>query len=94
MDKKILVIYVGVATIPIDEIENFVNLLKGKIVPTTFEGEIIFIPTQDSNTRIECINPKYITDVELINEHEKKIKEINIELDKQLKILKDNDKLS
>jgi hypothetical protein len=32
-------------------------------------GEIICIPSEDEPTRIECINPKYITEPELIRQH-------------------------
>ena len=51
--------------------------------------EIIVIPIQSSDTRIECINPKYITDTELIKEHTEMMKKLNIELQYQLNQLKE-----
>jgi hypothetical protein len=42
------------------------------------------------DTRIECINPKYITDEELVKEHTNLMKELNEALHFQLEILKEN----
>jgi len=47
------------------------------------------IPTQSPNTIIKCINPKYITDTELIKEHTEMMKKLNIELQYQLNQLKE-----
>ena len=68
-EKKILVIYVGVAGIRGVDISDYVHKVASKITPTTFEGEVILIPIQSYDTKIECINPKYVTDEELIKEH-------------------------
>ena len=68
-ENKILVMYVGVQGIRMEDIEHFVKSITKKITPETIKGEIIVIPTQSPDTRIECINPKYITDVKLIKEH-------------------------
>lgn len=88
MESKILVIYVGVAGIRSEDIDTFTNRIAKKVIPTTFEGEIIVIPTQSLNTVIDCINPKYITDAELIKEHIEMIKKINEQLQYQLEELK------
>ena len=92
MKNNILVIYVGVAGIRAEDIPEYVNKVAAKITPVTFEGEIIYIPIQSNDTRIECVNPKYITDIELINENRTKIKELNEELKFQIKQLKSNKK--
>jgi len=87
-ENKIIVIYVGVAGIRSEDIDNYVHKVGAKISPTTVQGEIIFIPTQSQDTRIECINPKYITDAELIKEHTAMMNKLQNELQVQLDILK------
>jgi hypothetical protein len=89
MEHKILVVYIGIVGIRSEDIDTFVHKVADKIVPTTFEGEIILIPTQQSDTRIECINPKYITEPELIQEHGKLMKQLQDALLEQLKIIKE-----
>lgn len=88
MENKILVIYVGVAGIRSEDIENFVRKLSKRISPETFQGEIIIIPTQSIDTRIECINPKYITEQELIKEHTEMMKKLQEQLQYQSELLK------
>jgi len=92
MENKILVIYVGVAGIRSEDIRDFVQKVSKKIIPTTFEGEIIIIPTQTPDTKIDCINPKYITDANLINEHTEMMKKLQEALHSQLEILKKENK--
>jgi hypothetical protein len=90
MENKILVIYVGVAGIRSEDIENFVRSLSKRISPETFQGEIIIIPTQSIDTRIECINPKYITESELIQEHTEMMKKLQEQLQYQSELLKNS----
>jgi hypothetical protein len=78
-----------VAAIPIEQVDHFVHDVAGKITPQSFEGEIIIIPTQSFDTKIECINPKYITDEKLIAEHTEKLEKLKKELQTQLDILND-----
>ena len=88
MENKILVIYVGVASIRLEDIDTYINKVMNKIMPQTFEGEIIIIPIQSSDTKIECVNPKYITDAELIIEHTEMMKKLQEALQNQLEQLK------
>jgi len=88
MENKILVIYVGVAGIRSEDIPDFVQKVTKKIMPQTFEGEIVILPIQSPDTRIECINPVYITDAELVKQHTIMIKKLQDELQIQLNILK------
>ncbi len=90
MEHKILVMYIGVAGIRSEDISDYVHRIAEKISPTRFEGEILVIPVQAMNTRIECINPKYITDVELIREHTEQMKILNEEIQNQIIQLKEN----
>jgi hypothetical protein len=64
MEIKILVIYIGIGGIRSEDVDSYMKKVTEKITPRTFEGEIIVLPTQllvAPDTRIECINPKYIT---------------------------------
>jgi hypothetical protein len=88
MENKILVIYVGVAGIRSEDIPDYVHKVATKITPTTFKGEIILLPAQSIDTRIECINPQYITEPELIKEHQEMIKKLQEALQNQLEQLK------
>lgn len=88
MENKILVIYVGVAGVRSEDIDDFVHKVTKKITPSVFEGEIIIIPIQSIDTKIECVNPKYVTDKDLIKEHTEMMKNLNEELQNQLDLLK------
>ena len=70
-----------------EDIRDFVESITKRISPETIKGEIIVIPTQSSDTRIECINPKYITDTDLINEHTEMMKKLKQELQHQMEQL-------
>ena len=90
MENKILVIYVGVAGIRSEDISDYTHKVARKIIPDTFQGEVIILPVQLTDTRVECINPKYITDVELIKEHTDMMKKLQEELRYQAEVLKNN----
>lgn len=90
MENKILVIYIGVAGIRSEDITEYSQKIVSKIIPSIFNGEVIVIPIQSYDTKIECINPKYITDTELINEHTEMMKKLQEELQYQLEQLKEN----
>ena len=90
-DIKILVMYIGVAGIRSEDIPEFVAQVTQKITPKTFEGEIIAIPTQSPDTRIECINPRYITEPKLVQENTKLMEKLKYELQHQLDQLKQDD---
>lgn len=92
MEKCILVLYIGVQGIRSEDIESFTKKVSKKIIPINFNGEIIVIPTHSPDTRIECINPKYVHSSELIEEHESLMNEINSELQYQLQLLKQENK--
>ena len=88
-ENKILVIYVGVQGIRLEDIQYFVESITKRISPETIKGEIIVIPTQSPDTRIECINPTYITDDELIKEHTEMMKELKENLQNQMEQIKE-----
>jgi len=87
---KIYVIYLGIGNTDDEDINTYVKMASEKIIPTNIKGEVIIIPTRTTDTRIECINPKYITDDKLIKEHENLMKQLNNNLEelKEVKTLK------
>ena len=89
-ETKILVIYVGVAGVRAIDIPTVIQEISKKITPETFKGEILIIPQQSLDTRVECINPRYVTDAELIKENTKMITELKLQLQNQLEQLKEN----
>jgi hypothetical protein len=91
-ETKIFALYIGVQGIRSVDIPEVVEKITARIAPETFLGEIIAIPVQSLDTRIECINPKYVTDAELIKEHTEKMKELHEHLQNQMEqIKKEND---
>jgi hypothetical protein len=88
-EKKILVFYIGVAGIRSEDLQDFIQKVSQRITPSTFEGEIIMIPTQSTDTRVECVNPLYITDKELIKKHTDLMQELQLELKHQVAQLKE-----
>jgi hypothetical protein len=87
-EAKILVIYIGVAGIRSEDIADFTRKVATKIIPDTFRGEVIILPVQSLDTRIECINPQYITDADLIKEHTDMMEKLQVALHEQLELLK------
>lgn len=86
----LLVIYIGVSGIRSEDIDTYTKEILNKLSPK-INGQIISIPVQSYDSKIECINPKYITENDLINENTKLIRKLNEELKNQLNILKNND---
>lgn len=94
-DKPIYVAYVGLGNIQDqEEIEKVMKAAYNSIGSMFSEkdGEIIFIPIHGGNSRLECINPKYITDGELIRKHRLLIDELHEHLDSHLKELLENER--
>lgn len=87
-EKKILVAYIGVGNIDNDDVEEYVYKVGKRIIPTSFDGEMIIVPIDENNSRIECINPKYITDEGLIFEHTIIMQELQTRLQHQISELK------
>ncbi len=88
-EKLIIVMYIGVVGIRSEDIPEYVQKVTNRIAPS-FEGELIVIPVQSTDTKIECINPKYITDEELVRQHTDMMKKLQEELQFQADLLKKN----
>jgi allophanate hydrolase subunit 1 len=89
-ENKLLVFYINISNVDRESIEYFVKSVVEKIKPTSFDGEIIAIPIYYGDTRIDCINPKYITEVDLIKENTDMIEELNKNLKLQIELKKLN----
>lgn len=88
MDNLILVYYISINGIRTEDIQRYMEEVSTKISAKSIKvAEIIFIPVQ-GETRIECINPKYITDEELIREHRLKMDILNENLNSNIKSIK------
>lgn len=85
-DKIILVFYIGIADMNEQEVAQYVHRVQQRFFSQEFiqsnNAEIILLPTRETNSRIECINPKYITDAELIKEHHEKLTKMHNEFQK------------
>lgn len=90
METKIFVMYVGVANIDPEDIDEYMRRVASKTSDffKSLNGEVIYLPKQSYDCKVECINPKYITDSELVRKHTEMIKELNDELNYQLNDLK------
>lgn len=79
-NKLILVYYVSIHNIPDDKQHEFLTRINERIsldketIPNFGAG--LIIPTYGEN-RVECINPVYITDSELIKKHERLMSELH-----------------
>lgn len=92
-NNLILVYYVGVLDPKtgqvVENTEEMVRVIANKIAITRSDLDVIFIPTLSYETRIECINPKYITEPELIRKHRLLMNELQENLNYQLEKLKE-----
>lgn len=89
-DYYLLVIYIGVLGIRSEDIADYTNKILSRISPIV-KGQIISIPVNSVDSRIECINPIYITDKELINNNNSLMKELNEHLKHQLDMIKNKE---
>ena len=83
--KLILVYYIDVRHLDNDDVHYFMSrVMKNIRLESSDIGEIIALPVKDVS-KVECINPKYITEPELIREHRLKIDELHEIMDKFIK---------
>jgi len=87
-NKLILVYYINVSSLDMHEIGDYMDKVRNKINIDGFDGHSIFVPVTTHESKIECINPRYITEEKLINEHTSMLKELNKELNHNVEELK------
>lgn len=81
-NKKTLVFYIDVRLVEQDDIPIMINKITKKITPS-YDAEIIFIPVL-GESKVECIDPIYITNSELIKKHERLMAKLHEHLYKEL----------
>lgn len=89
MEKNnlILVFYINCNGIDTDNIGEYISKIAKRLTPNNLGGgEAIFIPISHGETRVDCVNPKYITNEDLIKEHETLMQNLNENLKEQKKI--------
>ena len=69
-NKIILVNYIDIRLVNPKEIGEFINKVKDRIKLNSKKYTQLIIPIY-GESRVECINPLYITDSELIKKHER-----------------------
>lgn len=86
-NEQILVFYIGVKDVDTTKmsIKDYMSIAYNNLCPKTFKGETIFIPCNVSDSRVEMINPIYITDKNLILKHELMMEELNNNIKYQIK---------
>jgi hypothetical protein len=70
--KSIYVVYVGIGNLEDDDIEEIVSKTASKVAPifSDMNCEVIVLPSRLTiDSRIECINPQYITNEALLKKH-------------------------
>lgn len=85
-NQEILVFYISVKNIEPINIADYMRESYETICPKTFKGEVIFLPTNLDESRVEMINPVYITDKNLILKHELMMEELNNNIKNQINL--------
>jgi len=89
-NKLILVYYISVMHLDYEDIPEYMQKIRDKINISDLNGHSIFIPVLTQDSRVECINPKYITEEDLIKEHVFLLKKLNVELQYNVEELNEN----
>ena len=82
--NKTYVLYIGVKNVRSNDIIDYVNNISKIVFPLNVPENttIIKVPTDSTENRLECIDPIYITDIDLINKHNLLLNELNINIKK------------
>lgn len=80
---KTFVLYIGVKNVRSIDIGEYIKNISKIIFPINIpeNSSVIIVPTDSVENRIECIDPLYITDQELINKHNVLLQELNNKLE-------------
>ncbi|MFW6242843.1 MAG: hypothetical protein ACOC2W_01665 [bacterium] len=76
--EELFVVYVGMKSMNPNDRESYLQQIRDDFLKFNSGYNFIFIPCIEKNdTEIVCINPIYITNTQLISEHEEKMSELN-----------------
>ena len=80
--NKTYVLYIGVRNIRSSDIDVYVEKITNKLFPISVpeNSTILVLPTDTTENRLECIDPVYITDENLILKHTALLKELNMNI--------------
>ncbi len=67
-EKTILVYYINVGNMSSEEVSEFLQNISTGLIETEKENNILsyLVPIKDTETRIECINPRLLTEEEYL----------------------------
>lgn len=80
--NKTYVLYIGTKNVRSSDIAEYVEKITKKLLPIPLpeEATILVLPTDTTENRLECIDPLYITDENLIFKHNTLLAELNINI--------------
>jgi len=80
--NKTYVLYIGVRNIRSSDIDIYVEKITNKLFPIAVpeNSTVLVLPTDTTENRIECIDPLYITDENLIFKHNTLLAELNMNI--------------
>lgn len=80
--NKTYVLYIGVRNIRSSDIDQYVEKITEKLFPIAVpeNSTVLVLPTDTTENRLECIDPLYITDENLIFKHNTLLAELNIKI--------------
>ena len=84
-DKLFLVIYLNIASIPSEDVLEYINKVT-KVIEFDDSVQRLIVPVRGEETKIECINPVLLTE-EQYKEVEEKINSLEQEVKEKLKTL-------
>lgn len=86
-EKLILVHYINIGNLSIDQVEEFINKVR-KMTDGVDDNMSYYIPVRDSESRVECINPKLV-DKDEYKVHLKRLKNAEKEFMSSLELISD-----
>jgi len=81
--KLTLVFYIDVRLIETEDIPKFMHGIAEQMDSDSVTKDVLYIPIY-GESRVECINPVYITNEDLIRKHERLMAELHEHLNNQL----------
>ncbi len=65
LNNIILVFYIDIRNVPSRDLRHYMNLVKQQVAPLTPDNiTMFFIPILSGDSRVECVNPKVISEDE------------------------------
>lgn len=80
--NKTYVLYIGTRNVRSSDIGEYVERIVDKLLPIPLpeEATVLVLPTDTTENRLECIDPLYITDENLILKHNTLLAELNMNI--------------